>query len=140
MSNPINKVIAIILSLAIVCGSILVYMKLTVKPEIKSEVSASTTATKKSKKKTHRVIPQPGGLPPIVEDTEEESDEKLDQFAHASLSKPASKNYILGLTLGYDSKVTYNLILGKAVLPDLYAVAKINTDLSKAEAGILWAF
>ncbi len=133
--SPINKVIlGLVLSIALLAGLFFYFKK---EPVIKEEVTITTASTKK--KHTKRVIPQ-AGLPPIVEEIEE--DEKLDSFVKASLSVPAKKHYLFGATVSYDQKINYHIVVGKAVTDDCYAVAKASTDfqLSKVEAGALCTF
>lgn len=135
--NQLKTITRALVIFCLLLGAAVAYRSCS-KKEIKAEVQASSSSTKK--KKTKRVIPQAGGLAPIIEETEE--DEKLDQFVKASLSVPAAKKYLMGLTLGYDferSRVTYNLMAGKAISEDCFAIGKTSTDfqLSKVEAGIL---
>jgi hypothetical protein len=54
------------------------------------------------------------------------------------------KPYLLGATLSYDFdqyKVRYNIIAGKQIIGDCYAIAKASTDLNlnHVEAGVLCA-
>lgn len=136
MTNPLKTITRSLVIFCLLLGAAIAYNSCSKKPEIKAEIQASSSSTKK--KKTKRTIPQDGS--PIIEETEE--DEKLDQFVKASLSAPAKRPRILGLTLSYDEGIKYNLIFGKAVLDHLYVVGKVQTDfnLSKAEAGILYVF
>jgi hypothetical protein len=120
--SPVKAITAGLICLAILAGGAMLYFK---KPK---PVALETT---KALKKTRKVTPQKG-LPPIIEETEEVID--------SAKPLPIVKNHILGLSLGYDQKIQYNIIFGKRWTGDLYIIGKAQTDLSRIEAGVLYVF
>lgn len=129
--NQVKAVTGGLVVLALLAGAGVVYKHFTKKPPV--EIQALVSQVKK--KVTKRKIPQANGAAPIEEEIIE--DEKLDAFVNVNLQK---RNHLLGLTLSYDEGIKYNLIFGKAVIDHLYVVGKVQTNLSKAEAGILYVF
>lgn len=125
--NPIKTITRSIIIFCLLAGAGVVYVKLFKKPAPQLELQSV------KKKVTKRKIPQKD-LPPIEEEIIE--DEKLDQFVSAAMKK----NHLLGLSLSYESGVKYHVIFGKRLTGDLYGIGKVQTDLSRAEAGILYVF
>lgn len=67
--------------------------------------------------------------------------EEVQEFIESRWTAPKPKPYLLGATLGYDfHKVTYNIMAGKQVTKNCYAIGKSATDLSKIEVGALCVF
>jgi hypothetical protein len=119
--SPIKAIVSGLVCLAILAGGAMLYFK-PKPPAIEQS---------KAVKKTRKVTPQKD-LPPIIEETEEVID--------SAKPLPVVKNHILGLSLGYDQKIQYNIIFGKRWTGDLYIIGKDQTDLSRIEAGVLYVF
>ena len=121
--SPVKAITSGLICLAILAGGVMLYIKLKPKPV--------ALETSKALKKTRKVTPQKD-LPPIIEEIEEVID--------TAKPLPIVKNHILGLSLGYDQKIQYNIIFGKRWAGDLYIIGKAQTDLSRIEAGVLYVF
>lgn len=130
--SPIRKVLMGLTILMALTGGVTAYLHLT-KPKplpVKEKV-------KQQKRKIKRTYNSDGKL------ASEEIDEVLTQRWTKPVIKP--KPYLLGATLGYDFdkyRIKYNVIAGKQVTEDCYAIGKASTDLSLSsiEAGALCVF
>lgn len=121
----VNKIISGLMILIVICCGAIIYFKIFKKDEPKIKIEETKKGTVKRK------ITKPTG--DVIEETE--------VYESKSKSVPVVKNYLLGLTLGYDfdlKKQTYSLIFGRYMFIDIYLIGKIET--TRIEGGLIWTF
>lgn len=126
MKSPVSKVIVGLTCLMALTGAGVAYNHFF-KPDPPPIQQKS-----KQKKRTTKRTYQDGKI----------ATEEVQEFLSEKWTKPVikPKPYLFGVTLGYDEKIKYNVMAGKQITSNCYAIGKVSTEFNTFEAGALCVF
>jgi hypothetical protein len=122
--SPVRKVLMGLSILLALTGGVTGYLHLTKPEPVKTKV-------KKEQRKIKRTY-KDGKI----------ATEEVQEFLETKWTKPGikPKPYLFGVTLSYDTKINYNIMAGKQVTQNCYAIGKTSTEFNNIEAGALCVF
>ena len=120
--SPVRKVLMGLTILMALTGVVSAYLHFTKPVPVKTKV-------KKEQRKIKRTF-KDGKI----------ATEEVQEFLETKWTKPKPKPYLFGVTLGYDEKIKYNIMAGKQITNNCYAIGKTSTEFNNFEAGALCVF
>ena len=112
------------------------------KSEVKKEIETVKVENKTSHKITKRTYNSEGKI--AYEEIDQFVNKKMTTKKEVVITEAIKKDYLVGMTtkldLNYNNIDSYNIIVGRRLIFDIYIIGKTSTQLSDNELGLIWNF